>query len=147
MSVYRVLVTGSREWDMPSVVHNSLQLVVHEAKDADCTSLLVVHGDCPSGADMHARAWAEDFLPADATMSVDHEPHPAIWRPMGIYDPLAGFARNQKMVDKGANVCLAFVIPCTKPNCNRPQPHDSHGTADCIRRAKQAGITVREIRR
>jgi hypothetical protein len=64
---------------------------------------------------------------------IAEETHPAEWYPNGTYDKAAGPKRNQRMVDKGACVCLAF--PTEK----------SVGTWDCIKRANRAGIPVRII--
>ena len=126
----RVLVTGSRGWRDTHAVRSALEEVVDPARR---DRFVVVHGDCPSGADRHARLWAE-------SAGVPHEPHPADWS----QGRGAGPARNQQMVDLGADVCLAFLAPCTRDRC-RPEPHWSHGTADCVRRARAAGIPVVEI--
>jgi hypothetical protein len=69
------------------------------------------------------------------------EVHEANW---SVNGKAAGFLRNQEMVDAGANICLAFLMPCKRSGCRAPRPHDSHGTADCVKRARAAGIHVRE---
>lgn len=56
------------------------------------------------------------------------EPVPAEWQ-SGRY---AGFARNQAMVDRKPDVCLAF--PALPVNFERS------GTMDCVNRAINAGI-------
>jgi hypothetical protein len=139
----RVLVTGSRSWNDREAVanalldawHDAVQLVSPEAR------FIVVHGDCPQGADAIAKQWALDN-------DLIHEPHPADWSAPcpdnclttphrktspkhGEYCPLAGHRRNQFMVDIGADLVLAF------------HRNNSRGTADCISRAKKAGIPVR----
>lgn len=52
----------------------------------------------------------------------------AEWRTVGRS---AGIARNQKMVDRGADLCLAFPI------------RDSKGTMHCLTAAVRAGIVTR----
>jgi hypothetical protein len=47
------------------------------------------------------------------------------------------------MVGLGADVCLAFLGPCTSRHCRRVDPHWSHGTSGCAQLAKAAGIPVR----
>jgi hypothetical protein len=96
----------------------------------------VVHGGCPEGADHMAGVLA-------SRTGLLVEVHEANWRAHG---KAAGSLRNQEMVDAGANICLAFIMPCKKSGCRAPQPHDSHGTADCVKRARASGITVREYR-
>lgn len=58
---------------------------------------------------------------------ITEESHPADWENDGRG---AGFIRNQRMVDLGADVCLAFVEGA------------SRGTRDCMKRAGQAGIPL-----
>ena len=127
----RILVTGSRDWSSWAAVERALDDAVSD-RETEITT--VVHGGCPDGADHVA-----DVIASRAGYVV--EVHEADWRVNG---KAAGFIRNQEMVDAGANFCLAFLMPCKKSGCRKPQPHDSHGTADCVKRARAAGITVRE---
>lgn len=89
--------------------------------------LVVVHGDCPSGADRIARSWSYDA-------GVYDERHPARWRPNGIYNPQAGLLRNRRMVERGADICLAFI------------KDGSRGASHCARLAEEAGILVNYYR-
>jgi SLOG family YspA-like protein len=129
----RILVTGSRDWS------NDIT-VVFALKDAvsgrESESITIVHGGCPSGADHAAEVIASCWRYVV-------EVHEANWRANG---KAAGPIRNQEMVNAGADLCLAFIMPCKKSGCRVPQPHDSHGTADCVKRARAAGIHVREYR-
>jgi hypothetical protein len=81
----------------------------------------VVHGGAP-GADTLAdqiavsRGWPTP------------EVHAADWDGLGRR---AGPARNQRMVERGADVCLAFPMA------------GSRGTWDCVRRAREAQIPVK----
>lgn len=139
----RVLVTGSRSWADGQAITGALLDSWHDAIQvlSPDVRFVVVHGDCPQGADALAKQWA-------TTNGLIHEPHAADWaapcgdacpdRPHrktskehGEYCPLAGHHRNQFMVDLGADLVLAF------------HRNNSRGTADCIRRAKKAGIPVR----
>lgn len=138
----RVLVTGSRDWpDQKTVVCalNSQWLKAHKQGQ----KLVVVQGECPSGADRFAADWAE-FRENTGRFRVKNEPHPADWnrdcdchcthaprwKNGSRYCPVAGHLRNQKMVDLGADICIAFPLK------------DSRGTWDCMKRAKKAGISV-----
>lgn len=149
---YRVLVTGSRDWKDHDLVRDALARARYEAGGP----MVVVHGACPSGADAIAAWWCRRYRHLD----IMWEEHPADWdvctgpactpahrvtrRDGTTYCPTAGHDRNQRMVDLGAAVCLAFLLPCAKPTCRRrPKPHGSHGTADAIERATKAGIPVR----
>jgi hypothetical protein len=136
---YRILVTGSRGWADVGAVWRALHDVIRAIGDA---TPVIVHGHCGRGADQHADEYAR-------TYGIDCERHPADWRSCGSlcpprphrktradrggdYCPLAGHARNQHMVDLGADVLLAFVLD------------DSKGANDCARRALNASIpTIR----
>src|SRR6266566_4994243 len=57
----------------------------------------------------------------------------------------AGFDRNARMVQRVKTVGAAVLVidlPCTKPGCARPQPHNTHGTSHCAAIAGQAGLPV-----
>lgn len=57
----------------------------------------------------------------------------------------AGTARNARMVQRvktvGGSVPV-IELPCAKPGCDRPQPHNTHGTSHRARIAEQAGLPV-----
>lgn len=126
---YRILVTGSRDWDN----EQALRLALISAWTPHQETAVIIHGACPSGADAMAAEWARHY-------DVRAEPHPADWKAHGRQ---AGPRRNAEMVLLGAAVCLAFAMPCTDSRCDKPRPHDSHGTAHCADLAGKAGIRVR----
>lgn len=119
----RVLVTGSRDW--ANAWQLEFQLRIACAKYLP-SAIVIVHGDCPSGADRLAAEWATRH-------GLTAEPHPADWRPGGVFDRAAGFKRNAEMVALGADVCLAFIR-----NGSKGATH----TADL---AEKAGIPVRRF--
>ena len=134
MTPYRILVTGARDWRDRAAVGRALLGVVDDTSLVRSTVL--VHGDCPTGADAIAARCAQDW----AWMV---EGHPADWTRHG---KAAGFRRNAEMVALGADVCIAFIRPCVSPRCKGKSAHDSHGTAHCAGLARAAGITVVEVR-
>ncbi|MFF8831339.1 SLOG family protein [Streptomyces sp. NPDC015131] len=122
LATYRILVTGSQGWDNVVTLYQALADVYTAAPPY--RPLVIVHGACPNGADFFAGRWAR-------VMGVAEEPHPAVWRPHGIYNPQAGLARNRLMVELGADICLAFI------------KNGSPGASHCARLAEEAGIPVR----
>lgn len=117
---YRVLVTGSRDWQGISVVRRALGEVL--AALPHDQPIVVVHGDCPTGADIMAKVWTLDYE------HVTEEPHEAAWH---LHGRKAGPLRNQHMVAKGADVCLAFIR------------NNSRGATGCANLAEAAGIPTR----
>ncbi|WP_080989611.1 SLOG family protein [Mycolicibacterium conceptionense] len=114
----RILITGSRHWHDRAAVERALRDVAAGLYPEEVT---VVHGDCPyGGADIIAAEIA-------AGWGCTVEAYPA---EMGADGHVLGPARNQRMVDLGADICLAF--PDSK----------SRGTWDCVRRAEKAGIPI-----
>lgn len=149
---YRVLVTGSRALDTPELLHWALTDTWHDITQLG-GRMLVVQGACyprkdtagrrpMRSADWLAHLWCQ-------ANGVPDEEHPSDWgtctplcpdtphlryRADGTpYCPVAGCARNQHMVDLGADVCIACPVG------------RSPGTRDCIRRARAAGIPVRPV--
>jgi hypothetical protein len=49
------------------------------------------------------------------------------------------------MVAAGADLCLAFIDPCTKQGCRKIQPHGSHGASHTADLAEKAGIPTRRF--
>ena len=131
----RVLITGSRTWPLTWHVEDALGFYWELGG-----MLTVVHGDCPNGPDRYARDWCERMNSGVMGQVVTEERHPANWE----HGNGAGFWRNVQMVHRGADVCLAFMDVCRKPDCRRHhrQPHPSHGTWHCATRAKDCGIEV-----
>lgn len=143
----RILISGTRSrYYPPEGVRLAFDLVRVTVGDAP---VVVVHGQCPSGVD----DMADQLAPA---YGWDTEPHPADWyrcsplckgedsshrrtRFGKSYCPLAGFWRNQQMVDlhkdpKFGPYRLGLFLP------NRTWAA-SQGTYDCYKRANAAGIT------
>lgn len=121
MSSHRILITGSRKWTDRHTVEVAIRREIISRRWS-IPDVVVVHGGA-SGADACAHVSA-------VTMGLQVEEHPADWKAEGR---AAGPLRNQRMVDLGADVCLAFPL------------FDSRGTYDCIRRAEGADIPVRVI--
>ncbi|MET8694756.1 DUF2493 domain-containing protein [Streptomyces bauhiniae] len=119
MTLYRILVTGSRTWDDDTVIGEALSEAIRPVWHD--RNVVIVHGACPSGADQMAHEWAEVF-------GVDVERHPADWN---RYCKAAGPRRNAHMVHLGADLCLAFIRD------------GSRGATHCADLAEKAGITVR----
>ena len=125
--------TGPRGWtDLPVVQHALLDARDHPPPTVLPDTMLVVSGGCPTGLDRMAENVARQWRwPVEV--------HPADWG----QGKAAGFRRNAMMVSLGADLCLAFAMPCTVTSCRKPGQHGTHGTRDCADRAKAAGIPVR----
>lgn len=128
----RILVTGSRDWDNEWAVYDALD---HAVRGISYYKVTLVHGNCKTGADHFADQWAR-------AREIDAERYPAKW---WHYGSAAGPIRNGEMVELGADLCLAFILPCANPICELPKPHTSHGTADCMAKAELKGIPVRRF--
>lgn len=125
----RVLVTGSRDWPYPEVIWTELDKVMNQLIQRDpFEQLVVIEGACPKGADLFAYQWVDRAR--QAGHPVISERYPADWTRHG---KAAGFLRNQQMVDKGADLCLAFRFM------------GSNGTRDCMNRATLALIPLRAL--
>lgn len=122
---YRVLVTGSRDWQKLEVIRFALDYAFCEAAHT-ARPLTVVHGACPRGADAQAADYANYLISRDLPVKV--EAHPANWQLNG---KRAGFIRNQLMVNLGADLCLAFIR------------NGSRGASHTARLAEEAGIETR----
>jgi hypothetical protein len=147
-----VLFTGSRHWGQPRPIWTALDAI---AASHPGRRLIVRHGDCPEGADQLAAAWTRRAQTHG--WDVDEDPQSADWdhcgpdcpsvrhrRPrkpgdtlhpgqLADYCPNAGPRRNRRMVDAGADICLAAPLGA------------SYGTRGCMRLARSAGIAVQLV--
>lgn len=114
----RVLITGSRDW----VNESRMRAVFVELDKRARKPITLVHG-CARGADRMAGKIAEE-------LGWVVEEHPADW---DTYGKRAGLLRNEEMVTRGADLCLAFPMP------------SSRGTYHCMRLARLAEIEVRTV--
>ena len=129
---YIVLVTGSRGYP---IVTNGHQKLNDGRLKLPSRRIEVWHGECLSGPDAMAKVWVR----RTGEERIKERGWRAHWE---IYGNRAGPERNTEMVNGGPNLCLAFFAPCESPRCPRRDPHWSHGTTDCARKAKDAGIGV-----
>lgn len=112
---FRILITGSRTWDNVGLITHVLN---HYTLYDNVT---LVSGHCPRGADAIAEKLARAY-------GWQLELHPANWKRHG---KAAGFMRNEKMAQLGADVCLAFIR------------QESPGATHCLRMARTRGIPRR----
>ncbi|HZB28958.1 MAG TPA: DUF2493 domain-containing protein [Streptosporangiaceae bacterium] len=130
---YRIVITGSRTWTDKGRLWDCLDDAVYQS-GYELRDVILVHGACPRGADAMADEWAQEY-------AIKAEPHPADWREHGRR---AGFLRNAHMVGLGADLCLAFINPCTDRRCHQPGTHGTHGATHCANAAERAGIPTRK---
>lgn len=122
----RILVTGSRTWTDKHAIATAITEVLRERCSGGEVDFLtgnavVVHGHCPTGADRLADEWCRANF-------IEVERHPADWDTFG---KRAGYLRNASMVEKGADICLAFIA------------NNSPGASMTARMAENAGIPTK----
>lgn len=115
---YRILVTGSRDWDDTSSVRRALDKV-YALTPAE-QEFVLVHGGCPTGADAIAHTWG-------GRTGVTIDVFIADWAGHG---KAAGPRRNARMVAEGADLVLAFI------------KGGSRGASHTVALARRAGIPV-----
>lgn len=144
----RILVTGSRDWDNRVLISRQvfgyinktcpMLLDEHGHPDRrDTSDVVIVHGDCPKGADALVESFARGCVPPIKT-----EPHPADW---AKWKRRAGIVRNAQMVNLGADVCFAFINPCRADKCEHEELHGSHGATNCAYLADRMGIETHVV--
>jgi hypothetical protein len=136
MTLALIGLTGSRLWPDTPRLEQTLLDVWHDALELGYAGIELIHG-CAPGADTIGDRWAKRNgipvreRPADWEGPCVPECQPGHRRRnrRGTeYCPLAGHRRNQQMVDEGP---VLFVAASYR---------SSTGTADCLRRARAAGI-------
>ena len=114
----RVLVCGGRDYCDSSRVWGELDTLRRTARH---DAMVVIQGGA-HGADQIARDWC-------VSRKVPYDNYPADWNTHG---KAAGPIRNQRMLDVGKpDLVIAFP--------------GGRGTADMVRRARAAGVLVREL--
>lgn len=159
---YVILVTGSRTWKDEDAVWAAIAETIDAGTELGYTTFEVRHGTA-EGADRHAHNFCEDQAGwyDNAGFALWESPQPADWstckgprckpshrrtrRDGSTYCPTAGLIRDDEMVAMGAHACLAFIDPCSKPYCRKPQPHGSHGATHTADQAEKAGILTRRF--
>lgn len=127
-----VLVVGAQDWPDNHIVWGALSAQVRE-----CGPFVLVHGGAATGVDALAHHWLSLEDPYCDQPCCDPEVQ-QIMRGAEESYPLVGgdggslALRNQRMVDRGANLCLAFPS------------QSSTSAVDCMTRARIAGIPVIE---
>lgn len=136
MTTKRIMVTGPRTWKGAryyEALEDKINLVTHYW--ADAYHLVLVEGEA-EGFDKMARIIAEAH-------GWEIDPYPIeSWYVDGNYNPEAGHARNQLMVDSGIDLALAGMMLCEKDKCKGKEPHLTHGTQDGLKRLQAAKITT-----
>jgi hypothetical protein len=124
----KVLVTGSRDWSNAAAIEREFKKLPQ--------GTIIVHGDCPTGADAIADKLAKKY-------GFKIRRYPANWdaeRDSAGGSRSAGPKRNARMIkeehpDKEGtpiDLGLAFTLDLSR----------SRGTKNCVERARAAGIKV-----
>ena len=115
----RVIVCGGRDYDNPSLVSHIIDYVWDSMNNYG--DLTIATGECQGGADLFARQFAEKM-----SHWVKYVGYPAEWEAHG---KAAGPIRNAHMLsDFKPDLVVAFP--------------GGKGTADMVRKAQEAGVTV-----
>lgn len=115
------VITGSRSWMPTEPIHKAL-----------AGAELLVAGDCPTGADAIALAYAKANDVMYAVLVAD-------WKAHGNK---AGPIRNQSIADRA----LAERVAGMEVRCFAFPIASSRGTIDCMKRLRDAGFDVKECR-
>lgn len=121
----RLLLSGSRDWDDPRPIHYLLHTAYHKAMTEFDGKLIVIHGGA-RGADQLAEKWVLTHIRTE--WNVDSEVYPVTSEDWRVKGKSAGYQRNQKMVDLGADLGVAFIKAGSK------------GASMCLELMRNAGI-------
>lgn len=133
-----VIVTGSRKLENRLRLEKVLAGYLADARERN-ERLLLILGDCPTGADKYALDWANRMI--RRLYPVDYRRFVADWKTHG---KAAGPFRNTEMVksalqehrDTGEPLyCVAFL----------KEGERNRGTLDCATKAQQLGVYVRYL--
>jgi hypothetical protein len=121
----RLLICGSRSiTDYSWAIQQLNKLVLPYKSQIEC----IISG-MADGPDAFGAAFA-------ISNDIKLLPFPAKWKVDGVFDPKAGFKRNQQMLDEGHPThVLAMIDPASK----------THGTDHMCSISNDAGIVVKKI--
>lgn len=125
----RILITGSRNWTDVNAIHADMLLEAVTGCWNDMSSVTVMHGGCPTGADAIA-----DRLARQLGFNVFI--YPADWEGLG---KAAGPTRNKRMVEE----CADYVNNGGKAVVLAFRKGKSRGTTSTIKFAEDHGLTIR----
>jgi hypothetical protein len=132
-----VAVTGARTYKSALTVSEKLS-EVHAKNPIQ----ILLSGHCNQGADLYAEDWAK-------LNGVQQIWIPAAWQSM--HGMASGFMRNLLLLNVTMEIAkpsmprlLAFTSRCMlmTPKCPNQQIHMTHGTADCVRKARDLPIRI-----
>ena len=118
------ITTGGRDYYDRAMLYRTMEEAHNEAK-ALKEELIVLHGDCGSGADYLVKCWCEQA-------GVEQWKFPANWKRNG---KAAGPLRNARMLSVGCQRGISCVIAFP----------GGAGTTDMVKRASAARVTVARI--
>lgn len=129
--LYAVVVTGARDWEDAQAVRDVLMEELRVVMDDPSgRQLIVIHGDCPTGADRQAREWVE------RSSSAQQLPMPAQWGRDGkqggpIRNSNVGAVANCLRTCGWTVTCHSFGLATSKG-----------GTKDCVEKLNNYGFEV-----
>lgn len=156
MVTLRILVTASRDWDDYHTLSKAIAIAISDLTERfgqglKTNTIEIVHGACETGGDPMVEEFVNKVKRSmlKYNVIVKTDPHPANWNrecDKNCYHKIthkngkkicsaAGPIRNKKMVDLGADLCLAFIKGA------------SPGATGCAKLAERAGVEVRYYRR
>ena len=121
----RLLVTGSRKWDDRDTIRDALYMAFLQMGGQSGEQITLVHGGAIGADKIAVEIWTrESGMPT--------EEHRSMWE---VWGKRAGILRNETMVQRGADLCLAFILD------------SSPGSSHCAQFAEDNGIPVRYFRK
>lgn len=122
--MYKLLVTGSRDWKDTRVVWNALDTLYYRNSD----DFYLLHG-AARGLDTIASLWAGDRV-HEAGLNIKVKDFPVTDEHWKKYGKRAGMLRNIAMIEKQPDIVLAFIL------------NQSPGATQCADYAEKQGIHV-----
>lgn len=119
----KILITGSRDWQNEEIIFQAIKDETDSARVREIAEphFIIIHGDCPTGADRFAEAIAH-------AQGYEVQAYPADWEK---YGRRAGMIRNKEMLDLEPDIVLGFPLKQSK------------GTIGCLNEAMRRQIPIK----